>query len=213
VLSSVDATYSHTVLQVPTVETTTALTHCVSYTALVPQLQLCRLHLLLSVRYVSDVHSPVPEPFTVPVSRRRCCSCSNASVSGCCQEPVPVPVPVPVPEPVPVTVPDFYRYPGSAACHTVCISLSFGHNVALLCTAVCSTPNVTSSTASCVLLFNGDVQTPNVLSQHKCRLNHSTCSLTRAKVISPCIHPYDATFKMPKYVAGIYKCYIKFGIN
>ena len=53
----------------------------------------------------------------------------------------------------------------------VCISLPFGHNCTLLCTAVCSTHNVTSSTASCVLLFNGDVQTPNVLSQHKCRLN------------------------------------------
>jgi len=53
----------------------------------------------------------------------------------------------------------------------VCISLPFGHNCTLLCTAVCSTHNVTSNTASCVLLFNGDVQTPNVLPQHKCRLN------------------------------------------
>jgi len=53
----------------------------------------------------------------------------------------------------------------------VCISLPFGHNCTLLCTAVCSTHNVTNSTASSVLLFNGDVQTPNVLSQHKCRLN------------------------------------------
>jgi len=53
----------------------------------------------------------------------------------------------------------------------VCISLPFGHNWTPLCTAVCSTHNVTSSTASCVLLFNGDVQTPHVLSQYKCHLN------------------------------------------
>jgi len=53
----------------------------------------------------------------------------------------------------------------------MCIFLPFGHNCTLLCTADCSTYNVTSSTASSLLLFNGDVQTPNFLSQHKCRLN------------------------------------------
>jgi hypothetical protein len=98
---------------------------------------------------------------------------------GCCKVPVPVLVPVPVPVPipvpvrvhVPVPVPDSYMYPELAACRTVCNSLSFVHNVALLCTADCSTHNATSNTASCVLLFNGDVQTPNALSQHKCRLN------------------------------------------
>ena len=129
------------------------------WVALVPQLQLHRLNWLLSVRYVNDVHLPVPWLFTVPVSRRRCYSCWNTLVSGCCQVPVPVPVP------------DCYRYRGLAACRRVCISLSFGHNWALLCTALCSTHNVTSSTAGCVLLFNGDVQTANVLSQYKCRLN------------------------------------------
>jgi hypothetical protein len=99
---------------------------------------------------------------------------------GCCEVPLPVPVPVP----------DCYRYPLLPECRTVCISLSFGHNVALLCTAVCSTHSVTSSTASCVLLFNGDVQTPDVLSQHKCRLKTFDLLLNKeifgANVSLPC---------------------------
>jgi hypothetical protein len=140
---------------------------------------------------VSDVHSPVPQLFAVPVSRRRCCSGSNvlvsvvvmyryhyhyqyALLSGWCQVPLPVPVslpvsfavPLPVPVSVKVPVPHFYRNPVLATCRNICISPSFVHNVALLCTAVCSTHNVTSSTAvcsthsvtsstaSCVLLFN-----------------------------------------------------------
>jgi hypothetical protein len=56
---------------------------------------------------------------------------------------------------VPVPVPDCYRYRGLAACRRVCILLSLGNHIALLCTAVCSTH---SSTARCVILFNGDVQ-------------------------------------------------------
>jgi hypothetical protein len=126
-----------------------------------------------------------------------CCACVCVGVCECvlfgvcvvcvcvvcvCQCVVCLCVPVSVPVPVPVPVPHFYRNPVLATCRNLCISPSFGHNVALLCTAVCSTDSVTSSTASCVLLFNGDVQTPNVLSRHKCRLNDWTCSLTRAKL-------------------------------
>ena len=60
-LSGVNATDCHKVLQVPSVGTTPVLeSHIVSCVALIPQLQLCRLHWLLSVRHVSDVHSPVP---------------------------------------------------------------------------------------------------------------------------------------------------------
>ena len=134
-LSCVDADDCQEVLLGPSVRTTTVLvSNTVTWVALVPQLQLWRLHWLLSVRYVSDVHSPVAQLFTLPVSHKRCCSCINTLVFGCCQVPVP----------------DCYRYRGLTACRRVrrvCISLSFGHNWALLCTAVCSTHNVTSSTA------------------------------------------------------------------
>jgi hypothetical protein len=156
--SGVDGTYCHKVLREPSVGTNTVLVSTrVSRLALVPQLQLWRLHWLMSVRYVNEFHWQVPQLFTVPVSRRHCCSCWNTLVSGCCQVPVPVPVPVP----------DCYRYQGLTACRSVrlvCISLSFGHNWPLLCTAVCSTHNVTSSTASCVLLFTATFkhQTPCV---------------------------------------------------
>jgi hypothetical protein len=140
----VEGTHSQEVLQVPSIETTSVFqSNRITWVALVPQLQLCRLHLLLSVRSVSDIHSLVPQLFAVPVSRRRCCSCSNALVPGCFHVPVTLSVPVPVPVPVP----HCYRYPRLAPYHNVCISPSFRHNVALLCTAVCSTHNVTSSTA------------------------------------------------------------------
>jgi hypothetical protein len=35
----------------------------------------------------------------------------------------------------------------------------------------------------------------------------------KGKNYFPCIHPYDVTFKEPKHVARIYKCYLKVGIN
>jgi len=58
--SCVDATYCHKVLRGPSVSTNPVLvSNHVTWVARVPQLQLCRLHCLLSVRYVSDVHSPV----------------------------------------------------------------------------------------------------------------------------------------------------------
>jgi len=59
--NGVDATDCQEVIRGPSVGTNTVLVpNRVSCVALVPQLQLCRLHWLLSVRYVSDVHSPVP---------------------------------------------------------------------------------------------------------------------------------------------------------
>ena len=138
-LSCVDADDFQEVMRGPLVGTDTVLVlNSVTRVALVPQLQLWSLNLLLSVQYMSDMHSPVPQLFTLPVSHRRCSSCWNALVSGCCQVPVPVPVP------------NCYMYRGFSACRRVrhlCISLSFGHNWVLLCTAVCSTHNVTSSTA------------------------------------------------------------------
>ena len=122
-------------------------------------------------------------------------------MSGCCQVLVPVPVPVPVP--------DSYRYRGLAASRRVCISLSFGHNWALLCTAVCSTNNVTSGTGGCVLLFNGDVQTANVLSQYKCRLNTFNWLLNKESFGADLSLPCKIIYRLFNFEAWYQRCVSK----
>jgi hypothetical protein len=83
---------------------------------------------------------------------------------------------------------------------------AFGYNVALLYTAVCSTH---SSIARCVLLFNGDVQTTNVLSQDKCRLNIIDWLVNKDTSGANFSLPYTIVFRRFQFEALFQRCVSK----
>ena len=122
-------------------------------------------------------------------------------MSGCCQVPVPLPVtvqvPIQVPVPIPVPVPDCYSYQGLTECRLFVMCVFPCHSVTTeRCCALLSVAHTASHVALlAVLLFNGDVQTPNVLSHNKYRLNTFNILINNDNNISlytPSIQPaYD----------------------
>jgi len=72
----------------------------------------------------------------------------------------------------------------------VCISLSFGHNIALLCTAVCSTHNVTVALLVVCYCLTATFKQQTSCLRTNVASTHSICFLTRriSGWIIPCLY-------------------------